>query len=256
MRLLAVIFLLCLGRHEAHGLILQSSEAEREIVRALQSGDAARRLEAVLRASALDQARALPLLQRAATDPDVGVRATAVTALGHLLAERGTSETPHALPTLLAALTDPHPLVRQAAAWALGRVRDPQASTALEAALRDSDAAVRAAAVEAIGERQEETLLTALLHRLHDQDAFVRRQAARALGRLRSHAATLALMERLLKEKDPEVKRAIAWALGEIEDPRAQETLRTLSRSPDPYVSAIARDALDRLSSQAERKLR
>jgi HEAT repeat protein len=231
-----------IAAHEDQG------QGRRELIERLRDPDAARRRDALVTLGTFHDPALLPIFQEAARDSEAGVRAAAIMALGQLLpAEEPATEV---ILLLQRAVKDEHPLVRRAAAWALGRVRDPRATRALQEAARDRDAAVRATAVEALGEQPDAAALATLLERLHDKDAFVRRQAARAIGRRRASGATIPLIARLIREKDPEVKRAIAWALGQIGDPRAAETLRTLSRSTDPYLAATAREALLKIRSR------
>jgi len=252
-RVLTAILLVLVASASSRRLGAQENRtgSRSEILKQLQAPEAAQRRDAVLLLSTFDDIALFPVLQKAASDPDAGVRAMAIAALGRLIRTDEASEAPDLIPTLLRALNDPHPLVRRAAAGALGGTRDPRAEKALEKAARDRDAAVRAAAVDALGEQGSGTVLAPLLERLHDQDPFVRRQAARALGHLRAPKATASLIERTIREKDPEVKRAIAWALGEIGDPQAMETLRSLTRSPDPYLSAMAHEALKKMRVRA-----
>ncbi len=252
-RVLTAVLLVLVASTSSHRLGTQQDGigSRDEILKQLHAPEAAQRRDAVLLLSTFDDIALFPVLQKAASDPDAGVRAMAIAALGRLSRTDEASETPDLIPTLLRALNDPHPLVRRAAAGALGGMRDPRVEKALEKATRDRDAAVRAAAVDALGEQRAGAALAPLLERMHDQDPFVRRQAARALGRLRAPKATTSLMERAIREKDPEVKRAIAWALGEIGDPQAMETLRSFTRSPDPYLSAMAREALEKIRVRA-----
>jgi HEAT repeat protein len=249
--LTAILLVLVVGTSSRKAGAQENRAGSRgEIVKQLQAPEAAQRREAVFVLSTFDDPTLSPIFQRAASDPDAGVRAMAITAPERLSRIDEASGIPDLLPTLLRALSDPHPLVRRVAAEALGRTRDPRIEKALEKATRDRDAAVRAAAVDALGELGTETVLPLLLERLHDQDPFVRRQAARALGRLGAPTATASLIERAIREKDSEVKRTIAWALGQIGDPRAIETLQALARSPDPYLSAIAGEALEKIRTR------
>ncbi|MCX7753302.1 MAG: HEAT repeat domain-containing protein [Blastocatellia bacterium] len=252
MRGLVVILVTLIGSGSFETIAVQENPeaAKRALIEQLRAPDATRRRDALLALSAFHDPALLPLFQMAAQDSEASVRAAAIMALGQFNPTEASMGLKEVIPLLLQAVRDSHPLVRRAAAWTLGRVRDPRATNALREAARDSDAAVRAAAIEALAEHPDDVALPTLLERLQDKDAFVRRQAARALGRWRAQAATIPLITRMTREKDPEVKRAIAWALGEIGDPQATETLRTLSRSPDPYLSEAAREALRKVRAR------
>ena len=246
---LAIIVVALTSGESPEAIVTQENptEVKQALIEQARAPEAARRRDALLGLGTFHDPALSPIFQAAAHDPDAGVRAAAIMALGRLNPIEGSAHQEETIAVLVRAIRDAHPLVRRAAAWALGRVRDPRAVSALREAAGDRDAAVRAAAVEALGEREDEAVLPTLLERVHDKDAFVRRQAARALGRLRAQAATTPLIARVTREKDPEVKRAIAWALGEIGDPQAVEPLRALSRSSDPYLSATAREALRKI---------
>jgi putative membrane-bound dehydrogenase-like protein len=83
------------------------------------------------------------ILQLAAEEPDVTVRAQAIRQLG-------TRRVATAVPALIAALTAPEALIRFRAATALGRIGQPAAVAALSSALGEKDLFARYAAFTAL----------------------------------------------------------------------------------------------------------
>lgn len=166
-------------------------------------GDAgARRRAAALAGHLGDVAGARALV----TDPDPGVRATALGALERLgaladhelataLSDPDPSVRRRALevgarlpgdraPSLLAALDDPDPTVVEVAAWAAGEREPPEpgAVARLGALTTDHpDALVREAAVAALGAIGDDHGLAAILRATSDK-ATVRRRAVLALA--------------------------------------------------------------------------
>jgi HEAT repeat protein len=68
----------------------------------------------------------------------------------------------------------------------------------------------------ALGELEQRAAVPPLVTALKERSALVRATAARALGELEDPAAVVPLTAALAGDGDVEVRRAAAWALGEI----------------------------------------
>ena len=81
---------------------------------------------------------------------------------------------------------------------------------------------------------------------LSDKSAFVRAQTARALGVNGSAArqAVPTLIGLLASDRDAEVKRQAATALGSIGDHSALQSLDRATHDSDPYLAEAARDSI------------
>ena len=84
------------------------------------------------------------------------------------------------------------------------------------------------------------------LEALEDPSAKVRQRAAWALGDLESPRAVETLIHHL-DDHDPDVRSMAAWALGEIKDRRAVEPLIRMLVDVDPYVKEMGVRALGEL---------
>ncbi|HUP20008.1 MAG TPA: HEAT repeat domain-containing protein [Gemmatimonadota bacterium] len=91
-----------------------------------------------------------------------------------------------AVPVLAAGLADPDPCVRRVAAIRLGRIDDPAASELLRRALESPEPGAREAGALGLGIAEDSAAVPALIARLEGDDS-------------------------------PRVRRAAAWALGEME---------------------------------------
>lgn len=155
--------------------------------------------------------RVIPALEKALSDDNALVRATAAEALGDLAAA-------DALPGLLVAVEDEHQLVRQKAIAALGEAKDARAQSRLARALSDPRPEVRFQAVIAYARvaSSREDALRAVLAATRDEDEVVAHIAFRM-------AEELADLER-------------GW--GASEEPRAAE------KTADPALVERARACL------------
>ncbi|EHJ47592.1 PBS lyase HEAT domain protein repeat-containing protein [Solidesulfovibrio carbinoliphilus subsp. oakridgensis] len=111
---------------------------------------------------------------------------------------------------------------------------------------KDTDKAVRLAAIEALGAIGRTESASVLVPVLEDPDRDVASQAAVALGRIGSAVATEPLCKALAAKP---VQLTALWALGEIGDFSAYETVRRFRDDPDPYVSYNAVQALKKLGA-------
>lgn len=161
---------------------------------------------------------------------------------------------PEVIPPLRDALVDADPCVRRVAAPLLARVDAPGGVQALVSALRASAAGTREAAAIGLGfagRRRADVepggAAAALVSSLRDAEVNVRSAAAWALGRLEARDAVPALIA-ALRDAHVDVRESAAGALGEIEDPRAVEPLATALRGDaDARVRRAAAWALGQI---------
>ncbi|NNG16699.1 MAG: HEAT repeat domain-containing protein [Gemmatimonadales bacterium] len=148
---------------------------------------------------------------------------------------------------LARALTDPGPCVRAMAARLLGRTESAEAVARLQSALNHADAETRKVGALGLGIAESEDAVPPLVRALEDRDAGVRATAAWALGEIEDRAAVMPLVS-IMRDADRSVRLNAVYALGEIEDPRANEPLaRALAADRDPEVRRAAAWALGNL---------
>lgn len=240
----------------------QTNEIERQQAR-LTSQSAEERRDAVQRLGALKRPVASRAAATALRDTAAIVRATAARAVLALPpAEAATA--------ILPLLRDREEFVRQQAAYALGETRIRMNVPALINVLsQDKSAGVRGAAAVALGEIGDEAatipltqvlskrirasgLLNRARRRTSAENEFVRRAAARSLGQIGSRAAVPALISALTDQTNSDdVRREAALALGLINDPSAIASLQSVLAAPDPFLSRIAFEALQKISPAA-----
>jgi HEAT repeat protein len=196
-----------------------------------------------------------------------GIRATVISAMTQRLTEqdpvaalnaadvlRGV-RSPLALPALHAYLA--HPLDEasgMAVALAIGEIGDPNSLPALATALTSPLAGVRAQATAAlrslrapIGQTAVSTADATLSALFSDSDGGVRQQAAYTAGHWKDRGAVTPLVQLVASDTSPQVRKAAAWALGEIGDGGARAALTGAQSDADPLVRSIATGALGRL---------
>lgn len=157
-----------------------------------------------------------------------------------------------ALPALAKALTDPHYAVRAAAALALGRIRDARATDPLLNALGDPEPWVRAEAVRALGLIRSRKALPQLVARLKDHDWKVRIEAARGLGQILDPRAVMplaAIVEQQLASADliNAARRSLVRLAGVI---KVEELLTQLRTAKQKRVRARAAVILGTLGAK------
>lgn len=163
-------------------------------------------------------ARASRALMSALTDPEPDVRGAVVEAL----ASPRDTETRR---VLVSALQDSDHRVRKEAAASLAKIYDPEAVRPLIPALKDEHHEVRAKAAESLGRLKGEQTIDPLIEALKDAQPAVRKAAARALGDAGDRKATLPLVRMLREDPDCEPRCGAVWALGQLKDERALESL-------------------------------
>jgi hypothetical protein len=167
----------------------------------------------------------------------------------------GALKTPAAVGPLTKVLQDGEPALRTAAALALGEIGSPSALQSLERGLDDSEREVRVAAVRALAARSYRPVLPKL-------DAIVKGKAVRdahltekmamfeAYGALCGDDGVAALDAMLHgkslfgRREEAELRACAAMALGRINTPRAQESLRRASGEKDVVVRNAVNRAL------------
>lgn len=183
-----------------------------------------------------------------------GIPATRRAAVA-VLAKYGASD-PDAQETLVALLRDKDLGLRQAAAAALigaGKESQPHFLKASD----DPNPAVRLLCLQALaqlGDDLEEAGVLAFRKALDHPDARLRQQAASALGGLGVKARDLGggpkladrLFELAAQDKELTVRRAAAWALGQIGIDSPEEVLRLAQglKDADPSVRSLTVQAL------------
>lgn len=213
---------------------IESRTAVPALTSALRDGDVAMRRLAAWALGQIEAPEAVPALAAALRDNDREVRETAVWALGEI-------ESADAVPALTTVLGDSDARVRNQAAWALGQIESESGVAPLSRVLQgDSDAKVRQTAAWALGEIERESAIPALTAALRDRAPAVRATAAWAIGQIEPERAP-AELNALLRDDDQSVRANALWALGQTGDAAAIEPLL---RDPNPEVRRAAARAL------------
>jgi HEAT repeat protein/beta-lactamase regulating signal transducer with metallopeptidase domain len=213
---------------------IESRAAVPALSAALRDGDVAVRRLAVWALGQIEAAEAVPALTAVLRDSDREVRENAVWALGEI-------ESAEAVPALATVLGDQDARVRNQAAWALGQIESESGVAPLSRVLQDdSDAGVRQTAAWALGEIERESAMPALTAALRDRVPAVRAMAAWAIGQVEPGRAP-AELSAALRDDDANVRSNALWALGQIGDAAAIEPLL---RDPNPEVRRAAARAL------------
>jgi len=184
----------------------------------LQDEDPKRRMGAAhsLGDPAYGQA-AMPLIQ-ALNDSEPGVRSEAAAALGR----RGEGQ---AIEPLIGTLADPERQVRRDAVEALAAIGSP-AVDPLTSALNESDNITEAGAAAALGLIGEESSAQPLIQAFGNGDHAVRQAMIAALVEINKSVAVSPLIQILGDQSlKSDLRADAAWALGEMNDPRAKDPL-------------------------------
>ena len=167
----------------------------------------------------------------------------------------GTLKTPAAVAPLSKALQDGDAALRVAAVQALGEIGSPSALQALERGLDDAERDVRVAAVRALSARSYRPVLAKLDaivkgKGIRDADLTEKMAVFEAYGALCGEEG-VAPLDSLLhgkslfgRREDSELRACAAVALGRINTPRAQESLRRATSEKDVVVRNAANRAL------------
>ena len=176
------------------------------------------------------------LLDHLGREPAPRVRGQIVDLMGEL----GGEQTWSVLRTLLQA--DPSQMVRGQAAIALGRLRDPGARAVLEERLRhEPETHTRLALLQGLGLLGDPAALPTVLSLFSTAPELLLRQGAtRTMGLLGDHRATAPLVAALHEPSiPPDLRQAIAIALGQLHDPAAIPALAGLLDDSDPVTVVL-----------------
>jgi HEAT repeat protein len=149
-----------------------------------------------------------------------------------------------AVEPLIDRLADEDAVVRENAALVLGQVGDVRAVEPLAKALADPVVRVRWRAATALGALRAPAEIEPLIRALHDPDLGVRTAAAQALGELGDTAAVLPLLTLVRSAATPEVRAAAISALPGLGDRGAVEALLEALADKNDEVSRAAAQAL------------
>ncbi|HET6282031.1 MAG TPA: HEAT repeat domain-containing protein, partial [Polyangia bacterium] len=140
---------------------------------------------------------------------------------------------------------------RAAMARALGSIGRANAAPGLVAALGAPEPAVKVAAVSALRDVEGFTNAGVAEGLLTDADEEVRAQAAMTFGALRSTTGAATLVGVLGSDPSENVRKKVAWALGEMRAPAALAAAglqHAASNDTSPLVRSIASAAIGKLS--------
>jgi HEAT repeat protein len=147
---------------------------------------------------------------------------------------------------LTEVLNDSNPALAREARDALLKI--------LPVALKESRLEVRLKAAKLFQDLPDPVAVEPLIGALRDKDGNVRRRAAIALGKIGQPAGQPLI--RLLHDPDPEIRSEAAEQLGKIRHLEALEPLLTILRDPDRNVQWWAAWALGEMGSPAEEALK
>lgn len=133
---------------------------------------------------------------------------------------------------------------KREALYQIRLIQTPEASRIAVLALQDSDEIVRVTATYSVIYLPSYEVFQLLEPFLNDKSPFVRKETAYAIGKAANPHPIPVLLSLLRKEKDIEIKSAIAVALGEIGEPLAiEELLKILQRKPKEEEDFLRRSA-------------
>jgi HEAT repeat protein len=170
--------------------------------------------------------------------------------------------------SFIVALRDKNPNARERAAQALGRIGDSCAIRLLVAALNDTNWQVREKAAQALGRIGDSNAVGPLAAAMDDEDSDVRQKAAEALDSfgwkpgdegekrlyliakkqwdecLKLDGVTVKALAKVLKDKNPEVRREASETLAKIGDLRTMQALIISLQSDNSDIRKEAAETL------------
>jgi len=221
---------------------LTGGDAADLLIKLLKDGDPNRRMGAAHSLGDPAEVQAAQPLIEALQDSEPGVRSEAAAALGR----RGESQ---ATAPLIEILHDPEEQVRKDGIKALTAIGRPAAGP-LILAMNGSDNITQAGAAQALGQIGEEGSLEPLIWAFENGDQPVRHAAVAAMVEINKSYVVDPLIQILGdRNKESDLRADAAWALGEMDDPRAKEPLiYAMSYDKDNSVRMNAARAMKKVN--------
>ena len=189
--------------------------------------------------------RAVPEFISALIDKDPDIREYATSTLTEIDPNwQESEEAEQAVPEFISALKDNDPAVQAGAAEALGIIADPRAVEPLIVTLKDENWAVGMSAAKALGKIKDPRAVEPLVNELWVMES-VQELIASATKNPPSVGS-------LVGRETWRARQKVAWALGQIKDPRAVEPLITaLKVDLNIGVQQEAAEALGNIGKKA-----
>ncbi|HVA40495.1 MAG TPA: HEAT repeat domain-containing protein [Candidatus Binataceae bacterium] len=150
-------------------------------------------------------------------------------------------------------MSDADPRVRAEALDKLRDVNDAKAQDILIDGLTDSDIRVKIRAIDILGAQQATIpvpLITQQLF-LRETQPVVKLHIVAALGRIGDSRGTLPIIGYLKEAPDDSARGTAVFALGEIGDPHATDTLvQTVTNDKNPMVRKLAQESLEKIDGE------
>jgi HEAT repeat protein len=150
-------------------------------------------------------------------------------------------------------MADADPRVRAEALDKLRDVNDPKAQEMLIEGLTDPDIRVKIRAIDILG-AQQATLAVPLMTQqlfLRETQPVVKLHIVAALGRIGDSRGTLPIVGYLKEAPDDSARGTAVFALGEIGDPHASDTLvQTVTNDKNPMVRKLAQESLEKIDGE------
>lgn len=181
-----------------------------------------------------------------------------------------------AVESLIKLLRDEESAVRAKVAWALGKIKDKRAVAPLIKQLKDDSGAVRKSIVRALGELWALESKPVLVALLLDNNWEARSESAVVLEYLgwkpsdktenvllliakekwaeivKLEKFNIDILVRFLGDSDKEIRKQIAWSLGEIGNPKAIQPLYDLMMTEDIHdVIKTAAESLGKIGGES-----
>jgi HEAT repeat protein len=150
-------------------------------------------------------------------------------------------------------IADADPRVRVQGLEKLRYVQSTDANDLLFRGLVDSDVRVRIKAIDVLGARGVNDAVPAMAQELflRETPAVEKLHLVAALGRIGDQRGTMPVIEYLKETDDSDSRGTAVFALGEMADPRANDTLiQIVDNDPNAMVRKLAQEALEKIDGE------